>query len=58
MARAGAVAKRVIVELESMGIDIKNGTTGEPADAAKAAFYALFCRKGKWAIIPKSTQLL
>ena len=38
MARAGAVAKRVIVELESMGIDIKNGTTGDLADAAKAAF--------------------
>ena len=38
MARAGAVAKQVIVELESMGIDIKNGTTGDLADAAKAAF--------------------
>ena len=38
MARAGAVAKQVIVELESMGIDIKNGTSGDLADAAKAAF--------------------
>ena len=38
MIRAGAVAKQVIVELESMGVDIKTGTTGDLADAAKAAF--------------------
>ncbi len=38
MIRAGAVAKQVIVELESMGVDIKNGTTGDLAVAAKAAF--------------------
>ena len=36
--RAGAVAKRVLVELESMGIDTMNGSTGDVADAAKAAF--------------------
>ena len=38
MIRAGAVAKQVIVELESMGVDIKSGATGDLADAAKAAF--------------------
>lgn len=38
MIRAGAVAKQVIVELESMGVDIKTGATGDVADAAKAAF--------------------
>lgn len=38
MIRAGAVAKQVIVELESMGVDIKTGATGDIADAAKAAF--------------------
>lgn len=38
MIRAGAVAKRVIKELEGMGVDIKNGSTGAIAAAAKAAF--------------------
>jgi hypothetical protein len=38
MIRAGAIAKQVIVELESMGVDIKTGATGDIADAAKAAF--------------------
>ena len=38
MIRAGAVAKQVIVELESLGVDIKTGATGDVADAAKAAF--------------------
>jgi hypothetical protein len=38
MIRAGAVAKRVIKELEEMGVDIKNGATGALAASAKAAF--------------------
>ena len=38
MIRAGAIAKRVLKELESMGIDVKNGSTGEVADKAKEAF--------------------
>lgn len=38
MIRAGAIAKQVLKELEGMGIDIKQGTTGASADSAKAAF--------------------
>jgi hypothetical protein len=38
MARAGAIAKRVIDELTGLGVDIKTGATGALADAAKAAF--------------------
>ena len=38
MIRAGAIAKQVIKELESMGIDVKNGATGQVAEDAKQAF--------------------
>ena len=38
MARAGAIAKRVLDELKTMGVDTVNGSTGTVADAAKAAF--------------------
>lgn len=38
MIRAGAIAKQVITELEGMGVDIKEGATGDVADSAKAAF--------------------
>lgn len=38
MIRAGAIAKQVIKELELMGVDVNNGSTGEVAEKAKAAF--------------------
>ena len=38
MIRAGAIAKQVITELEAMGVDIKDGATGDVAAAAKQAF--------------------
>jgi len=38
MIRAGAVAKQVIAELEELGVDIKEGATGDIAAAAKEAF--------------------
>lgn len=38
MARAGAIAKRVLDELKGMGVDTVNGSTGAVADSAKAAF--------------------
>jgi hypothetical protein len=38
MIRAGAVAKQVIDELKSLGVDIKTGATGALATTAKAAF--------------------
>jgi len=38
MARAGAIAKRVLDELTGLGVDTVNGSTGAVADAAKAAF--------------------
>lgn len=38
MIRAGAVAKKVLEELEGMGCDTTTGCTGATADAAKAAF--------------------
>ena len=38
MIRAGAVAKKVIIELEELGVDIKTGATGTIAETAKAAF--------------------
>jgi len=38
MARAGAIAKRVLDELTSLGVDTTNGSTGAVADAAKLAF--------------------
>ena len=38
MIRAGAVAKKVLMELEGMGCDTSNGCTGSVADAALAAF--------------------
>jgi len=38
MIRAGAVAKKVLMELEAMGCDTSNGCTGDVAAAAVAAF--------------------
>lgn len=38
MIRSGAIAKRVIDELEVLGCDTKTGCTGDVADAAKSAF--------------------
>jgi len=38
MIRAGAIAKKVLAELEGMGVDTKAGATGELAATAKAAF--------------------
>jgi alkaline phosphatase len=38
MIRAGAVAKKVLQELEGMGVDVKTGATGKLAKDAKAAF--------------------
>jgi len=38
MARAGAIAKRVLDELKGMGVDTVNGSTGAVADAAMLAF--------------------
>lgn len=38
MIRAGAIAKQVINELKTLGVDIKTGATGETATKAKAAF--------------------
>lgn len=38
MVRSGAIAKRVVDELESLGCDTTTGCTGDVAEAAKAAF--------------------
>lgn len=38
MIRAGAIAKKVLTELEGLGVDIKTGATGALAESAKAAF--------------------
>mmetsp|Transcript_8174 Transcript_8174/g.12124 ORF Transcript_8174/g.12124 Transcript_8174/m.12124 type:complete len:191 (-) Transcript_8174:148-720(-) len=38
MIRAGAVAKKVLMELEDLGVDTSTGATGATAEAAKAAF--------------------
>ena len=38
MIRAGAIARKVLMELEDMGCDTSMGCTGDVADAAKAAF--------------------
>lgn len=38
MIRAGAVAKQIIAELEELGVDIKEGATGDIKSAAKEAF--------------------
>ena len=38
MIRASAIAKQVMKELEFMGVDVNNGSTGEVAEKAKAAF--------------------
>ena len=38
MIRAGAVAKQVIDELVTLGVDIKTGATGDLATTAKARF--------------------